>query len=135
MSAKNDKRHGVAAVEFAIVAPVLITLVLGMIEVGRALMVQQVLVNASREGARTAVMEGANVSAVKTYVQEYLADMSISVTQDKIAVAPDPSTSANGTPISVTLTVPYSDVNWLPVPQYVSGNLSASTSMRLERLD
>ena len=131
----KTKRQGIAAVEFAIVAPVLITLVLGMIEVGRALMVQQIIVNASREGARTAVMEGATVSSVKTYVQGYLSDMSISIMPDTITVQPDPSTSANGTPISVTLTVPYSDVNWLPVPEYVSGNLAASTSMRLERLD
>ncbi len=48
-------RCGAAAVEFAIVAPVFFLLVIGMIEIGRALMVQQVLINASRVGARQAV--------------------------------------------------------------------------------
>ena len=47
---------GVAAVEFAIVAPIFFMLVIGIIEVGRAIMVQQVLINASRVGARRAVM-------------------------------------------------------------------------------
>ncbi len=38
--------------EFAVVAPVFLLLVFGMIEYGRMVMVQQVITNASREGAR-----------------------------------------------------------------------------------
>src|SRR4029077_13314881 len=57
-------RCGAAAVEFAIVAPVFFLLVIGMIEVGRAMMVQQVLINASCVGARQAVTAGATSSAV-----------------------------------------------------------------------
>ena len=135
MRSSKPRRTGVAAVEFALVAPILITLVLGMIEVGRAVMVQQLLVNATREGARAAVLETATVSSVKTYVQDYLSGMSIAITSDKIAVQPDPVTATSNTPISVSVSVPYSDVNWLPVPKFVSGNLQASTSMRLERMD
>ena len=50
------KKRGAAVVEFAIVAPLFILLVFGMIEFGRMVMVQQVLTNASREGARLAVL-------------------------------------------------------------------------------
>ncbi|MGB6041722.1 MAG: TadE family protein, partial [Pirellulales bacterium] len=53
----RKKRRGVAAVEFALVAPLFVLMVMGMIEVGRAIMVQQVLTNASREGARRAVLD------------------------------------------------------------------------------
>ena len=41
------------------VAPVLFLIVFGMIEFGRMVMVQQVITNASREGARVAVLDGA----------------------------------------------------------------------------
>jgi Flp pilus assembly protein TadG len=57
-------RSGVAAVEFALVVPIFLLLVFGIIEFGRALMVQQVLVNASREGARQAVLDGATSAEV-----------------------------------------------------------------------
>ncbi len=45
--------------EFAIVAPIFFMMIMGMLELGRAVMVQQVITNASREGARVAVLDGA----------------------------------------------------------------------------
>ena len=48
----GKRRLGAAATEFAIVAPVFFLMIIGFIEFGRALMVQQVLINASREGQR-----------------------------------------------------------------------------------
>ena len=70
-------RCGAAAVEFAIVAPVFFLLVIGMIEVGRAMMVQQVLINASRVGARQAVTAGATSSAVQTAVKDYATSVAV----------------------------------------------------------
>jgi Flp pilus assembly pilin Flp len=51
----RDER-GAAAVEMALVAPVLILLVFGIIEFARAWNVRQTLTDAAREGARTAVV-------------------------------------------------------------------------------
>ena len=48
----RKNRLAAAAVEFAVVAPVFLLLVFGMIEYGRMVMVYQILTNASREGAR-----------------------------------------------------------------------------------
>jgi Flp pilus assembly protein TadG len=53
----NSKRRGAVAVECAIVAPIMVAIVLGMIELGRALEMQNVLEVAAREGARFASME------------------------------------------------------------------------------
>lgn len=53
---KKDRRAVVAA-EFAVVAPLLMTVVLGMIEIGRAFEVQQQLFAAARDGARFAAMD------------------------------------------------------------------------------
>ena len=50
-------RQGASAVEFALVAPVFVVMVFGLIEFGRAIMVQQVMTNAAREGARLAILD------------------------------------------------------------------------------
>lgn len=50
---RNQK--GAAAIEFAIVLPLLVILVFGVIEVGLLLYNKQVITNASREGARAGI--------------------------------------------------------------------------------
>ena len=49
-------QRGAAAVEFAIVLPVLVLLLFGSIEFGLLLYNQQVMTNASREGARAGIV-------------------------------------------------------------------------------
>jgi hypothetical protein len=120
------KRRGAAVVEFAVVA-----LVLGMIEFGRALMVQQMLTNASREGARVAVLEGSSASEVVTAVEERLT----TIDGATVECNPDPSAAGYGESITVTVTVPFSGVSWLPSPIFLGGeDLTASTVMRVERV-
>jgi Flp pilus assembly protein TadG len=50
-------RNGVVAVEFAIVAPILVAIVFGMVELSRAFEMQNLLNVAAREGARFASMD------------------------------------------------------------------------------
>ncbi len=52
----NRKERGASAVEFALVLPLLLLVVAGIIDFGRALYTQVMLTNAAREGARAAVM-------------------------------------------------------------------------------
>lgn len=52
-----DSRRGAVAVEFAIVAPVLLAIVLGTLQVGRVFEMQNLLEVAAREGARFASMD------------------------------------------------------------------------------
>ena len=127
-------RRGVAAVEFAIVSPFLILLIFGIIEFGRAIMVQQVLTSASREGARRAVLEEATASEVTTVVSDYLTNCSIAGAT--VTVSPTPLTSAGfGDPVTVTVSVPYDQVSWIP-PWFLGGTtLSASTLMHADRLE
>ncbi len=125
-------RSGAAAVEFAVVAPVLFLLIFGMIEFGRMVMVQQVLTNASREGARIAVLDGATTSDVTTAVQNYLAGASVSGAT--ITVTPNPPSSAGyGEPVTVTVSVGFNQVSWLPAPMFLGGRqLTATSVMRRE---
>lgn len=49
----QDSERGAAAVEFAMLLPILIMLAFGIMEFGRAYNVQATLTNAAREGARS----------------------------------------------------------------------------------
>lgn len=54
--ASQARQRGVAAVEFALVLPMLLLIVFGIIEFGVALYDKAVITNASREGARAGVV-------------------------------------------------------------------------------
>ena len=103
-----------------------------MIEFGRMLMVQQMLTNAAREGARVAVLDGASASATTTKVVEYLA----SIDQSAVEVTTTPSNLGSvdtGDPVAVQVTVPYEEVSWLPSPWFLDNReLTASCTMRRE---
>lgn len=131
MCRKN--RQGAAAVEFAIIAPLFFLLVFGMIEFGRMIMVQQIITNASREGARMAVLDGATRHDVEMTVNDYLEGASIRGAT--VTVSPDPPDSAGwGEPVTVTVRIPFGQVTWLPTPMYVGRDmqLSSGTTMRRE---
>jgi Flp pilus assembly protein TadG len=123
--------RGVAAVVFAIVAPIFFMLVIGIIEVGRAIMVQQVLINASRVGARRAAMLSSTEEDVLDAVTEFAAGVGVnSVTA---SVTPDPETAEGGTALTVSTTVSYANVSWLPTPWFMAGKtLTSSAVMRKE---
>ena len=132
-------RRGAAAVEFAIVAPIFFLMIFGMVEIGRAIMVQQIITNASREGARLAVLPGTTASGVSNRVEDILTSAGISGATvqilDEGGGATNPEDAEYGDVINVTISVPYSEVSWLPTSKYLGGKtLSASTIMRTERV-
>ena len=126
-------RHGAAAVEFAVVAPVFFVFVFGMIEFGRMVMVQQILTNAAREGARVAILPGATTSQVQTTATNYLTAGAVSGAS--VTVNPDPPSSASfGSSVTVTVSVPFKSVSWTPAPFFLGGTgLQAQSIMRTEQ--
>ncbi len=139
-------RRGTAAVEFALVAPVFFLLVFGMIEFGRMVMVQQVLTNASREGARVGVLDGTTADAISDTVENYL--VSANITAGVATIEPtaiDDETGADkayadadyGDGIEVTVSVPFGQVSWLPSSFFGNGDtvLSATSVMRRETIE
>lgn len=126
-------RRGAATVEFALVVPIFILLLFGMIEFGRMVMIQQVIVNASREGARRAVFEGTSIEEVKDIVETYMTASHVPVDRDDIEVSSDPGTTPTGDPIMVRIWVPYENVSWLPGAMFLGDQrLTASSVMRKE---
>lgn len=127
----QPRRTGAAAVEFAIVAPLFFMMVLGCIEIGRALMVQQVLVNASRVGAREAATLNGTSSSAKSAAETYASGASVPGTN--ATVSPDPANAGAGDLITVTLTVDFGAVSWSPTPWFLAGTtLEAQSVMRKE---
>jgi Flp pilus assembly protein TadG len=128
---QRQSRRGAAVTEFAIVAPVFFLMVVGFIEFGRALMVQQVLINASRVGARQAITTGATLTEVTTAVQDYTT--ALAVPGVDVSVTPDPEAADPGDAVSVTTTVQFNDVSWMTSPWFLGGaTLSANSQMRKE---
>jgi Flp pilus assembly protein TadG len=125
-------RSGAAVVEFAVVAPVMILLTMGMIEVGRMVMVKQIMVNASREGARFGALPGSSNEEVTARVQSELESASIAGVQVTVTPA-GLATAEAGTAVKVQLSVAASQISWVPNPLFsFSKNITTSTTMRRE---
>lgn len=133
-SANRSQRAGAAVVEFAIVGPLMIMLTMGMMEVGRAVMVKQVMVNASREGARMAILPSANSQTVIAQVQSQLAASSINGTTVTIS-PPSLDNAPAGTPVTVAISVNANQVSWIPNPAFTLNKMiTTATTMRRESL-
>lgn len=127
-------RQGAAVVEFALIAPVLFLLAFGIIEFGRMVMVQQVLTNASREGARVAVLDGTTNTEFEAAVDTYLDSAAVSSASATRTVSPALPTSDDYVgAITVTVSIPFDQVSWLPSPLFLGGQtLTATAVMRRE---
>jgi Flp pilus assembly protein TadG len=134
-SAANRRcaRSGAAVVEFAVLAPVLFLLIFGMIEYGRMIMVQQLITNAAREGARVAILEGKTNADVIDAVQEHIGG-GVPIGDNDVTTNPaDITTTPAGESVTVTVGVDFADVSWLPEALWLgSKRLTASSAMRLE---
>lgn len=111
MAVKSER--GAAAVEFALLAPVLIMLLLGIMEFGRAYNAQITLSNAAREGVRVMAINNSQSSAkaatknVASALNPGLKDEKIVFTyQTTPATTPIPTSCAAN--VQVTVTIDYS---------------------------
>jgi Flp pilus assembly protein TadG len=126
-----SQRQGIAAVEFAVVLPVIVLIVFGVLELGCMIHVQGALQNASREGARHAITRRATAASVAEACQQ-----SLSLTTVKgavISVTPDPTQAESGSMIRVRISADYLRNSWLPGNGLFRGaSLSSEVVMRKE---
>jgi Flp pilus assembly protein TadG len=103
------RSRGQALVEFALILPVLMLLLLGIIEFGRAWNVKQVLTDAAREGARLSVVGDPSVtqqSQVDTRIKQVVSRAGIDSTQVTITY-PDGFRTGTGNITTVQLSLPF----------------------------
>ncbi len=99
-----SSRKGQAIIEFALVAPILILLLMGIFEFGRLWMTMNILTGAAREGVRVAAITAPDVDLVKNTVQNYLT--SSNITPGSISVTGPNSASE----VTVTVQITYNSV-------------------------
>jgi Flp pilus assembly protein TadG len=140
----QQNRRGAALVEAALVLPIFFTVVLGIVEFGRAMMVSQIVTNVSREGARLAIVDGTTNSQVTTFVKEFMqaavnvaqADVSVTITVAPAADNPDPgnqiAAAGPGDVVTVRVSVPFNKVNYIPGDYLAGKNLVGMSAMRHE---
>ena len=97
----RKRDHGQALVEFALVVPILLVLLLGIVDLARAWNVYQVLTDAGREGTRVAVVDNGSTDAqVRTLIRDAAARAGVQITDAAITIAEGP---ARGEPTTVSI--------------------------------
>jgi Flp pilus assembly protein TadG len=120
--------RGQAMVEFAVVLPVLVVLLFGVVQCGVAFNNYETLTDAVRAGARAAAVSRTDtdpVATATTAVRDSAADLN----QSNLGVSVT-STWAQGSDVTVSATYPYSIdlLGWV----VASGNLTSTTTERVE---
>jgi Flp pilus assembly protein TadG len=101
----RDER-GATVVEFAFIVPLLIVLVLGIAEFGRAFQVYGTLSAAAREGVRVMALQNDPVAA-RTAVRTAAPTLNPAVTNSEITITPATCpTGATNTTVRLTVTYP-----------------------------
>jgi len=126
-SFKNSK--GQAVVEFAMILPILMLMLLGVVEFGRFYNASLMVNNASREGARSASFGGTTLE-----VEQRVDSVATSLDTSRITVTISPAgTKSRGD--MVTVTVNYDIDPLTPMIGIITGgtlHLKAETVMRVE---
>ncbi|MDE0864960.1 MAG: pilus assembly protein [Rubripirellula sp.] len=146
----HPRRRGATAVEMAIVLPLLLVLVFGIIEFGRAMMVQQILVNTAREATRRAVIPGATDEQVYKIIDGYLANAGIDEFDVKLELDDTPhdleeeiengeslysdsiENAHSKTRVGIEVSVLHEDVAWGPL-RMIASDRRISSNMILMR--
>jgi Flp pilus assembly protein TadG len=147
-------RRGVAAVEMAFLMPVLLGMIVGIWEMGQFIQAQQIMNNASREGARIAsqaiiinssgtytdIYTTGSTPSVTSAVTQYVQGSGISnITGLQVSFAftngntalTDPYQGAQSQQFQVSVSMPYSNVNWSPLGLVNPTTIGASCTWQL----
>jgi Flp pilus assembly protein TadG len=129
---RRNRQQGQALVEFAILLPVLLLLLLGIVQFGLAFNNYIQVTSAAREGARKASVSrslGSSAAATAARTAAKGAAPNLNLQDSQITVTAS-GAWAQGTEVEVTVKYPYSiDILGRVVK---SGNLSASSRFRIE---
>ena len=125
-------RRGAAIVEMAIVLPVFLLVLLGIIEFGRAMMVSQLVTTAARDAGRLAIMGGSSNAEVGQAAKDFLnttlgvdagdVTVIISVTASGGGSGGDVANAQQGDMCTIQVQVPFDKVGLIK-GDYLAGKL------------
>jgi Flp pilus assembly protein TadG len=132
---RSASERGAELIEVAITLPILLLISVGIFEFGRAFQTWEVLTNAAREGARVAVLPGANAGAAEARARAYMTSgaltnaASATVAVDAVPVNIGGGQTANAS--RVTVSYPFSFMVLNPVARLVNPGSSAGTPLTI----
>jgi Flp pilus assembly protein TadG len=139
MNTRRSER-GNALIETAITIPILLLLMVGIFEVGRAYETWQVLTNAAREGARMSVTPNSDPDTAEALVRQYMSEGELGnfATAD-VDVDNNASFVVNGTTVGaslVTVDYPFEFIMLQPIARLVvpTSNSGDAITMRATAL-
>jgi Flp pilus assembly protein TadG len=138
----RQRGRGQALVEFAVVLPIIILLLLGLFDAGRGVLFFTELTNASRAGARIAIINQSNDATCSGADRTFKCAAADLTTGMGIPATSIPDVSITGTDCALPgnctakVTVDYRFELITPVISAIIGDidLSASTTMPIERI-
>ncbi len=141
-------RRAVAAVELAVVVPILGMLMMGMFELSRAMMVKETLCVAARKGCRTGILrqygnqdiinDATNIMSdngfgTTTFNPPSIGSITITVTSPSGATLSDALDAPPGSTVSVQVAIPVSSTSWVPSHFLSSSSLESDTIVMLKQ--
>jgi Flp pilus assembly protein TadG len=124
---RRGARRAAAAVEFALILPLLVLLLVGLFELSRGMMVKQTLSAAARKGCRTGIIHQYGNQDITTDATNILRDnnfdsskfnppsvgsITITVTGPNGQSLKDALDAPSGSTVSVQVAIPASSVKW-----------------------
>lgn len=135
MTGIRHNERGSALVEAAMITPLVLLIMVGIFEVGRAYQTWQVLTNAAREGARASVVVGSDTTTVEALVKQYMADGQLAGAQTaSVVVDQDASIEVNGESVGasqVTVDYPFDFIVLNPVVKLVKSDSTVGEAITM----
>jgi Flp pilus assembly protein TadG len=119
-------QRGQSLVEFALILPLFIVVLFGIMEFGRLWEMTNLITSASREGARVAAISGTSQSQAINAAQNVLSAANIN---DATISVSGPNSSNE---VSVTVSINYEPITGSIIPGLDDFSLTRSTIMRWE---
>lgn len=130
---------GAELIEFAIAFPLLLLMVAGILDFGMLMRTYEVVVNASREGARVGVLQdyACQHDPIKARTDQFLSASGLSSVDPVVTTTALTTSAGTFNACSVQLTYPYNFVPLAGVAPFFGGNftsinLTSATVMRNE---
>src|SRR6185436_6149059 len=91
---RRSARRGAAVVEMAVVTPLLLMMMFGIMEFGWMFMMKETLTNATREAARVMVLRGATTTDARNRFASAISGTGLNVTSSELTITSAPLTIA-----------------------------------------
>lgn len=130
-----DRERGAALVEFAVLAPLLILLILGIVEFGWKFGQFNDVRHGAREGGRYAAVDGDGTgnAAIHTRVCEAMDGLSAGITSLTVELTRDASASV-GDPGTIRVEATVSSLSNIPlISQFLPSTLASEVEFRIEQ--